>query len=292
MNQIMGTRRDQRQLAQQQEVETNTYKIKKLMNDLIQDYETNNATEEFCSKTRLLYSDRLNQNFETFEIAGVAYQVGLIADNREPLFKKEVCELLVKHYESRVRLIKSINETINYCCNRIFALTGVSNQDIFSDLQIKSGFSFGRCLHNPEVFTEEECGDSWESFIVLPHPELEGNQAWYDKLDSLQSNYLSTLDKLLGFIETLKQSDNITDNALDDTALKQMHIECDNIMTQLRATSNEIYAQILTSGVAEPIIDPNGNLVNANSDKSGGSMANAHMAAYRALHGLPAVGSE
>jgi len=273
----------------QEKIESETLKIKQLMSKLIQEYRPD---KNMCAKTKLVYTDRLKQ-FKIPSINGVALEVGIIAEGREPQLKQELCKSLVEHYQKRVVLIENINSSINYCCNRIFALTGISDKEIFKNLEIESNFEFGRCLHDSNIFTIEECDDSWQSFIVKPDQRQPGNQNWYNNLSELQTTYLSTLEKLFAILEEINNANNQVDEQITEEELDKLSNEVAELTENLNDTVNKIYTRIIVLKTETGSVLPDGNITQDMTNEQRNLEAKQRAAALRAAArmkaGLPPI---
>lgn len=102
--------------------------------ELSNSYQSKYLDPKFCTTVALIYNDKL-MNFRHNQLDGVASTLGLVVDN--PRHKQHLCSSIVKHYTDRLNLLAVIQSSLNFCSNRIFALT-----------------TGPRCDGNPEIFDQ------------------------------------------------------------------------------------------------------------------------------------------
>lgn len=199
--------------------------------NLSQQYSSQFLDPNFCNRIALIYNDKL-QNYRKQELDGVNYTLGLVTDLSAT--KNKVCESIVKHYTDRLNLIASIQYSLSYVSDRIFALT-----------------TGPRCNGNPEIFDQSKClssGGQWQNYVITPDPKITENQAWFKYLTELQTNYLSSLKQLLAIIQQLKKFDQ----DITEERLKVLNQESQNIINNMHQNAYELYKLILVTPTFTP----------------------------------------
>jgi hypothetical protein len=200
--------------------------IHKISQELSRNYTTNFIDPDFCNRLALIYNDKLIR-YRKQELDGISYTLGIVTD--VPLTKKKTCDAIIKHYTDRLNLISGIQYSLSYVSDRIFALT-----------------TGPRCDGNPEVFEMNECqksGGTWQNYIVMPDQRVKENVSWFNHLENMQSNYLSSLRQLLVILRQLQDFDNDIDNE----RLKIMSNRAKSIIENMQQHAYQMYKLILTT---------------------------------------------
>jgi hypothetical protein len=213
-----------------------TYYNNKIQTDLIKEinrrarqlseaYSYEFLDDNFCNRIALLYNDRLTK-FRKQEIDNVQFTLGIVND--DPSMKNKVCKLIVDHYIKRIRLITKIESNLDYCLNRIYALT------------------IGPiCAGQPEVFTSEECrnlGGRWTETVLLPDDQVVENKPWFQQVHNMQEAYIGYLKQLSSI---LRQLDDF-DEYINDERLNRLDDEVDKLIETIQATTFERYRMALS----------------------------------------------
>ena len=246
-------------------VKDSTESINNIVKELLERYDTTYLAPDACSKMTLLYKNKLNQ-FKRYELDGVAYELGISADEEQPLMKTQLCEKIVNHYQLRKNMVLSIQNGIRSCSNRIFALT-----------------SGPICENHPEVFYKTQCesqGSIWKTDNRPPAGE--GNAEWFANLTALQNAYLNGLQQLMGILIKLKNS-NTTDNIIKDEELKALAKQTSEIVDSMSELCKNLYRKIRLQE-----IDTGPNYTEEMKKEIAGGFYDARIAALRAASGLSA----
>ena len=218
--------------------------------------------DNFCNRVALLYNDRLSK-FRKQEIDSVQFTLGIVNDN--PATKNKVCKLIVEHYIKRIRLISKIEENLDYCLYRIYALT------------------IGpRCNGQPETFDMDQCrnlGGQWLETVLLPDDQLVENRPWYQQIHDMQSAYIGYLKRLNSI---LRQLDDF-DEYVNDERLNSLDLEIDKMIELIQATTFERYRLAL----AIPTYTPEQIRERAMRDQTMRGDYAAKQSALRVSKGLP-----
>ena len=235
--------------------------------DLTETYSTKFLDPKFCTTIALIYNDKL-MNFRKHDLNNVSMTLGLVADIPEQ--KQQLCSKIVQHYTDRVNLIAAIQQSLNYCSNRIFALT-----------------SGPRCEGNPEIFDQAVCTQSngrWVSAITPPDANVPENKLWYNYLYHMQSKYLEVLARMLDILKQLRDFDE----DINDERLKMLGLEVEQLIDIMQGTCYQMYQLILTTPTFTQ-----GELRKQQEDQQMSVQeSSARLAALRAARGLPPVQSQ
>jgi len=249
--------------------ESKTNEIMAVINEMIAKYKKNYLQPQLCSQTRLIYQDKLKQ-FKKIDLDGVVYQLGVIADSDQLKFKHKLCQQVVEHYEQRVKLIRSIENTIKYCSTRIFALIGRNLPD-------RAKYSTpGFCQTDLAIFEQKKCRpEDWVTDIAKPDKQLNPN--WYQNLQQLQNLYLTTLQELLNILNILENSTSTNSDELQKIA-EPAH----ETMVTLVERVEELYGIIRLDDVMTPdtASKVKGGIAGIKSAQA------AKLAAYRIINNL------
>ena len=234
--------------------------------DLTETYTTKFLNPKFCTNVALIYNNKL-MNFSKQELNGVSLTLGLVADVPH---KADICNAIVKHYTDRLNLVAAIQESLNYCSNRVFALSGGP-----------------RCVSDPEIFDQEVCtrnGGRWADVIAPPDEKVPENKVWYNYLFRLQEDYLKALARLLEILTRLRDySEDI-----NDEVLREMGVETQNLFRLMQESCGNIYKLALTT----PTFTTDEVRAAENNKQIAAGDSAARTAALRAAHGLEAVGAQ
>lgn len=235
--------------------------------ELIEQYNSKYLDPQFCTRVALIYNDRL-MNYRKHELDGVTATLGLAVDN--PKIKQNLCAAIVKHYTDRLNLISAIQHSLDYCSNRIFALT-----------------TGPRCDGNPEIFDQAECvntGGRWAAKIIPPERDVAENNEWYQYLEHMQEIYLRSLAQLLDILKQLKKFDQ----DINEERLRVMGEEVKGLIDNMNGTCYQMYKLMLT----KPTFTDEELRLQKESDNLNTQEAAARLAALRAAKGLPPVSSK
>jgi len=198
--------------------------IHAVANELSNEYTNKYLNPKFCTTVALVYNDKL-MNFRHNQLDGIASTLGLVVDN--PRHKQHLCSSIVKHYTDRLNLLAVIQQSLNFCSNRIFALT-----------------TGPRCDGNPEIFDQAECtksGGNWINTVVPPNHEIPENKEWFNYLQHMQETYLKSLARLLDITKQLKEFDE----DINDERLRGLGEEVEGLMDNMNSTCHQLYKLML-----------------------------------------------
>jgi hypothetical protein len=241
--------------------------IHAIAQDLGETYKSKYLDPKFCTTVALIYNDKL-MNYRKQDLNNVGMTLGIVADI--PGQKSQLCESIIKHYMDRLNLIDAIRQSLNYCSNRIFALT-----------------TGPRCEGNPEIFDQAVCtkeGGRWVGYIVPPDIKLPENKQWYNYLNHAQSIYLETLSRMLDILKQLRDFDQDINNE----RLKVIGLEVEQLIDGMEKNCYQIYKLMLTTPTYT-----NEELRLQQEDKQTSQQeASARVAALRASRNLSPVQSK
>ncbi len=212
-----------------------TYYNNKVATDLIREIQTRAKKlndsysyefldDQFCNRVALLYNDKLSK-FRKQDIDNVRYTLGIVND--DPEIRDRACKLIVDHYIKRIKLINKIQQNMDYCLNRIFALTVGP-----------------KCNNFPEVFSEQECsskGGGWIETVILPDDALAENRPWFQQVHNMQNEYINYLKRL----ESIMVQFDDFDEYVTDERLTALELEFDKLSHRINQTTFERYRMIL-----------------------------------------------
>lgn len=200
--------------------------IHRISQELSETYNVQFLDPNFCNRIALIYNDKLLR-YRKQELDGVSYTLGLVSDG--PSIKQKICQTILKHYSDRLNLIATIQYSLSYVSDRIFALT-----------------TGPRCNGNPEIFNIEQCtlsGGTWINTILMPDEKIPENQQWFNYLKNLQNDYIINLNKLLLILNQLKNYDD----DINDERLKILGNEVKTIIDSMHQNAYKMYKLILTT---------------------------------------------
>lgn len=238
--------------------------IHAVAHELSESYTNKYLSPTFCNGIALIYNDKL-MNYRKAELNDVAMTLGVIADT--PGHKQQLCEVIVKHYTDRLNLIAAIQHSLNFCSNRIFALT-----------------TGPRCDGYPETFDQPTCskrGGRWVEFLTVPDKKVEGNKLWFNYLDNLQDTYLKALSRLLEILEQLRDFDQ----DVNDETLKSLGKETEKIIDLMQNNCSRMYKLMLTT----PTLTKEEQKLKQEAEAIDAQEAAARTAALRAANNLENV---
>ena len=210
-----GSSKIDSQLDSQREILT---KIHSTSMNLSRKFTDKFLNPRFCSSVALIYNNELLK-YRKHELNGIAMDLGIVAD--APEVKQKVCEKIIEHYTNRLNLIASIQHSIRFCSDRIFALT-----------------TGPRCDNDPENFDEAKCV-KWSNKVVLPDESVANNNMFFEYLTTMQDDYLSKLAELVDILNQLE------DENLDDDGLKDLAVKTESIIDSMHLTCSNLYKQAL-----------------------------------------------
>lgn len=232
--------------------------------DLSETYRRKYLDPKFCTTIALVYNDKL-MNYRKQDLNNVAMTLGVVADI--PGQKQQLCEAIVKHYTDRLNLIAAIQQSLNYCSNRIFALT-----------------TGPRCEGHPEIFDQAACtkeNGRWVGYIVPPDVKVTENGQWYNYLTNMQSTYLETLARLLDILKQLRDFDQ----DINDERLKILGVEVEQLIDGMHKNCYQLYKLMLTT----PTFTQEELLMRQENAQISQQEAAARLAALRASKNLPPI---
>lgn len=235
--------------------------------ELADKYNTKFLDPKFCTTVALIYNSKL-MNYRKQQLNNVSMTLGLVADMPEQ--KQHLCDSIVKHYTDRINLIAAIQQSLNFCSNRIFALT-----------------SGPRCEGNPEIFDQETCGKEggrWTGYVVPPDEALMENKQWYNYLYEMQKRYLEVLARMLDILKTLRDFDE----DVNDERLRALGQEVEQLIDTMQKTCYQLYKLALTT----PTFTEAELLGQQEQHQIGQQEAAARLAALRAARGLAPVAQQ
>lgn len=238
--------------------------IHAVANELSVSYKKKYLDPAFCNRVALIYNDKL-MNYRKADLNDVAMTLGVIAD--VPGQKQQLCEVIVKHYTDRLNLISAIQHSLNFCSNRIFAMT-----------------TGPRCDGNPDIFDQPTCskhGSRWINYIVTPDENIPENQQWFNYLAHMQSTYLQALSRLLDILKQLRDFDQ----DVDDETLKAIGKETEDLIEMMQVNCSQMYKLMLTT----PTYTLEELMLKRESDMTDQQEAAARQAALRAANNLAPV---
>jgi hypothetical protein len=200
--------------------------IHAIARELSETYKRKYMNPKFCTSIALIYNDKL-MNYRKTDLNNVSMTLGVIADT--PGQKQQLCEVIVKHYTDRLNLISAIQHSLNFCSNRIFAMS-----------------TGPRCEGHPEIFDQPACsknGGRWIGYIVTPDANVTENQQWFNYLSHMQSTYMQGLARLLDIMKQLRDFDQ----DINDERLKALGQETENLIDSMQKTCSQIYKLMLTT---------------------------------------------
>ena len=230
--------------------------------DLSESYRSKYLDPKFCTTVALVYNDKL-MNYRKQDLNNIAMTLGVVAD--VPGQKQQLCEAIVKHYTDRLNLIAAIQHSLNYCSNRIFALT-----------------SGPRCEGHPEIFDQALCTKNngrWIGYVVPPDEKIEENKQWFGYLARMQETYLNTLQRMLDILKQLKDFDS----DIDDERLRSLGDEVEQLIDGMQKNCYQLYKLILTT----PTFTEEELRARQENDNISQQEASARLAALRASKNLP-----
>ena len=234
--------------------------------DLSESYRSKYLDPKFCTSVALIYNDKL-MNYRKQDLNSVAMTLGVVADI--PGQKQQLCEVIVKHYTDRLNLISAIQHSLNFCSNRIFALT-----------------SGPRCEGHPEIFDQAACtkeGGRWIGYIVPPDESIEENKQWFNYVERMQAVYLETLARMLDILNQLKDFDQ----DINDERLQSMGHEVEQLIDSMQKNCYQLYKLTLVT----PTFTKEELAARQENDTISKQEAAARLAALRSSKNLPPVSS-
>lgn len=229
--------------------------------ELTEQYKNKFLNPAFCTTIALIYNDKL-MTYRKQDLGGVAATLGVAVDL--PEYKQKICDSIIQHYTNRINLIAAIQSSLNYCSNRIFALT-----------------TGPRCMENPEIFDEAQCvssGGRWSGYITPPDESLHENGQWYQYLYNMQKRYIETLARLLAIMQQLKQFDN----EINDEQLRVLGEEVKVLIDSMQKACYQLYKLALTTPTFTQA-----EIMRQREDQQIAQMdQSAREASLRAAHGL------
>ncbi len=238
--------------------------IHSVATELAETYSTKFLDPKFCTGIALIYNNKL-MNFRKQALNNVSMTLGLVADIPEQ--KQQLCNSIVKHYTDRMNLIAAIQQSLNYCSNRIFALS-----------------SGPRCEGKPEIFEQEACskeGGRWVGYIVPPDDKIKENKQWYNYLTQMQSRYLEILARMLDILKQLRDFDE----DINDERLKILGLEVEQLIDIMQKTCYQLYKLALTT----PTFTEAELIAQQETKQMSAQESAARLAALRSTHGLSTV---
>lgn len=241
--------------------------IHAVANELSETYRKKYLDPTFCTGVALIYNDKL-MNYRKADLNNVAMTLGVVADT--PGQKQQLCEVIVKHYTDRLNLIAAIQHSLNFCSNRIFAMT-----------------TGPRCDGNPDIFDQPACsksGGRWINYLVTPDENIQENQQWFNYLAHMQSTYLQTLARLLDILKQLRDFDQ----DVNDETLKGIGKETEELVDMMQQNCSQMYKLMLTT----PTYTSEEVMLKRESDVTEQQESAARIAALRAANDLAPVPPE
>lgn len=235
--------------------------------DLSETYKRKYLDPKFCTTIALVYNDKL-MNYRKQDLNNVAMTLGVVADI--PGQKNQLCEAIVKHYTDRLNLVAAIQQSLNYCSNRIFALT-----------------TGPRCDGHPEIFDQAACtiaNGRWTGYVVPPDHTVPSNKQWFNYLEHMQSTYLRTLARLLDILTQLRDYDQ----DIEDERLRSLGLEVEQLIDGMQKNCYQIYKLMLTT----PTHTQEEMYMQKESSQISQQEAAARIAALRTSKGLSSIPSE
>ena len=199
--------------------------IHEIGNELSKQYSQDFLNPDFCDQLALIYNDKLMQ-FRKQELDNIQYSLGIKSDNKE--LKRQVCDNIVNHYTTRLQLISTIEETLNFTTDRINAVTVGP-----------------KCVKFPNLFDQGECnkaGGTWEpaGLEAIPDKNIPENVDYNILVMKLQQEYLTVLRQVLKTLKNFKED-------IDDRNLKKIITNTTDALTKLKTTTTDLYATILST---------------------------------------------
>ena len=222
--------------------------ILNIVNELTEQYETKYyLNPRFCQQIAIVYSNKLLQ-YSKLELRKVAYNLGLVVD--DVALKDQICSAIIKHYHDRINLMAAIKESISHCSVRIFALTSGPRcegaPEIFDKVACENknkNKNSSKYKWIPQYIPGETDGTGDQARIELPDEELKENSLFYTRLNSMQTVYLTTLQKLLEILYDLKSKDKIISN--ED--LQQLTQRAEILIANMSTNCSQLYRLALSA---------------------------------------------
>lgn len=233
-------------------------------NELAETYKSKYLDPKFCTRIALIYNDKL-MNFRKQDLNNIAMTLGLVADS--PRQKQQLCGAIIKHYTDRLNLVAAIQNSLNFCSNRIIAIS-----------------TGPRCEGNPEIFDQELCsksGSRWINYVVPPDESIEENKQWYNYLAHMQETYLKALARMLDILKQLRDFDE----DITDERLKVLGLEVEELINGMEQSCYQLYKLMLTTPTyTEAELNMKQEGINIGEQE-----AAARLAALRASRGLTTI---
>lgn len=238
--------------------------IHSVAQELNETYQGKYLNPEFCSTLALIHNNKL-MNYRKQNLDNVALTLGVTVS--APGQKQQLCAAIVKHYTDRITLVSAIQHSLNYCSNRIFALT-----------------TGPRCEGYPEIFDEPTCttsGGRWVGTVIPPDARIADNKQWHDYLAQMQRVYLDTLSRLLDIVKQLRDFDH----DVNDESLRILGLEVEQLINGMHKNCKDIYKLMLMA----PTFTEGEMLMKQQDKQIAQQEAAARLAALRASKTLPPV---
>ena len=220
--------------------------ILNIVNELTEQYETKYyLNPRFCQQIAIVYSNRLLQ-YSQLELRKVAYKLGLVVN--DAALKEQICSAIIKHYHDRINLMAAIKSSISHCSVRIFALTSGPRcegaPEIFDKVACENknknknkNSKDSKYKWIPQYIPGETDGTGNQARIELPDENLKENSLFYTRLNSMQTVYLTTLQKLLDILKQLQNNDRVISNE----SLQELTVKTEVLIANMNTNCSQLY---------------------------------------------------